>query len=337
MGDRPARGKDVTMAPLRSNLTLLADIGGTNTRVARASGGAVDRATIRRYSNAAHQGLDEVLAAYASDVGPGTYAGVCIAVAGPVRNGVAEMTNLDWTIDQDSVARATGAPVVAVVNDLQAQGHALGALSSEALRDLVAATGETSLGTAQLVVGIGTGFNAAPVHYTHGGRLVAASECGHISLPVRTDADFRLMCHVEGVHGYAGVEDVLSGRGLERLHSWVSSRPETDGCDSAASILAAIAAGNDALATETGRIFATLLGRVVGDLALTHLPFGGIFLIGGVARAFTPYLLDFGFAEAFRDKGRFSDFMDNFPIRVIEDDYAALIGCARFLESRGAA
>ena len=50
--------------------------------------------------------------------------------------------------------------------------------------------------------------------------------------------------------------------------------------------------------------------------------------MGGVSRAFAPYLERFGFGAAFRDKGRFADFMDDFPVSVVTDDYAALTGCA---------
>jgi len=56
-------------------------------------------------------------------------------------------------------------------------------------------------------------------------------------------------------------------------------------------------------------------------------------LVGGVARAFAPYLNEYGFAEAFRDKGRFAGFMGNFKVSVIEDDYAALTGSAAHLDS----
>ena len=51
-------------------------------------------------------------------------------------------------------------------------------------------------------------MNAAPVHETPWGRVVAASECGHISMPVRTEQDFRLARFVEShgphAHGFAG-------------------------------------------------------------------------------------------------------------------------------------
>jgi len=92
----------------------------------------------------------------------------------------------------------------------------------------------------------------------------------------------------------------------------------------------------DQVAEATGRLFVKLLGTVVGNLALIHLPFGGIYLVGGVARAFAPYLDRFGFETAFLDKGRFAGFMQNFPITVVEDDYAALAGCLAYVMQDGA-
>ena len=78
-----------------------------------------------------------------------------------------------------------------------------------------------------------------------------------------------------------------------------------------------------------------LFGTVTGNLALIHLPFGGIFLIGGMARAVSPWFDRLGYGEAIRDKGRFAGFMRNFPVTVIDDDYAALTGCAHYLADLG--
>lgn len=315
-----------------NTMTLVADLGGTNTRVALARGAVVLRDTIRRFPNADYPGLDAVLAEYLAGVGGVDCAGACVAVAGPVRDGVATMTNLDWTIDGARIAAATQAETVAVLNDLQAQGHALGHIDPSALRTVIQGSGTPAPDAAQLVIGVGTGFNAAPVHEGPGGRIVAASECGHVSLPVRSDADLRLLRFAEKAHGFPGVEDVLSGRGLERVDAWLAAEAGAPTDRRAADIMVALEAGSDPQASATARLFVRLLGTVAGDLALIHLPFGGIYLIGGVARAFTPWLERFDFAAAFRDKGRFSDFMDNFTLRVIEDDYAALTGCAVYLQ-----
>ena len=77
--------------------------------------------------------------------------------------------------------------------------------------------------------------------------------------------------------------------------------------------------------------FIRILGTVVGNLSLIHLPLGGVYLVGGVARAMAPHLAAMGFAEAFRDKGRFAGFMANFPVHLVTDDFAALTGCAAHL------
>lgn len=315
---------------------LLADIGGTNTRVALGRDGRVLRDSIRRHANAEHDGLPSILKSYLAEAGIARCAGACVAAAGPVTDGVAEMTNLAWTITPGDVRDATGAPTVAILNDLQAQGHALDRLPPTGFRPVLPGPAEPRPG-ARLVIGVGTGFNAAPVHRTRAGTLALPSECGHQSLPVRTDEDLRLARHVEAAHGFAGVEDVLSGRGLERLYAFCAAEAGRTDEPAAAEVMARIAAGGDPVAAHACTLFVSLLGRAAGDLALVHLPFGGIFLIGGVARAFMPYLASHGFAGAFRDKGRFSGFMDDFSVSMITDDFAALEGCAAHLAAEMAA
>lgn len=313
-----------------SDIVLLADIGGTNTRVALADFGSVRHDTIRRYANAEHSGLPAILTTYLADMGVTTCAGACVAAAGLVQDGVAEMTNLSWVISPDDIRNSTGATTVAILNDLQAQGHALDRLAPASLRQILPGCPHPRPG-ARLVIGVGTGFNAAPVHRGPSGLLVVPSECGHASLPLRDDEDLQLARFVEAAHGFAGVEDVLSGRGLERLYAFCAQEAGQKSELGAAEIMARIAGGTDPVADRTCTFFTRLLGRVTGDLALIHLPYGGLYLVGGVARAFTTYLTPSTFGAAFRDKGRFSNFLDDFPVRIIEDDYAALEGCAAYL------
>ncbi len=317
-------------------LVIVADIGGTNTRVALADGRKVRSTSVRKYSNASYPELGPVLTRFMSETGITDVDGCCVAAAGPVRDGVATMTNLDWVIDSAALTAATGAEQVAILNDLQAQGHALGHIAPANLRSLIA--GPQKAGGSMLVIGLGTGVNAAPVHEAPGGRIVAASECGHVTMPTRTADDLALVTFVEGygphAHGFAGVEDVLAGRGLERLYAFACVQAGAPDEKPAADVMAAIGRG-EANAVTAARLYTRILGEVMGDLALIHLPFGGIYLIGGVARAMTPYLSDLGLTAAFCDKGRFSDFMQGFAVSVVEDDYAALTGCAAYLASLG--
>jgi len=314
----------------KNKYALVADIGGTNTRVALADGRQILGETIRRYSNADYPGLETVLRRYIDDEGGVDPIAACVAVAGPVRDGRATMTNLNWTIDRDTLARATKAETVAILNDLQAQGHALGYLDDANIRTII--DGPTGLpNAARLVVGVGTGFNAAPVFDTDQGRLVTPSESGHANLPIRTERELRLCQFVSNAHGFPAVEDVLSGRGLERVYAFLGEEAGISAEAKAKDIMAACADGSNPRATEAAHVFTQILGTVCGNLSLIQLPFGGVYLVGGVARAFTPFLTEFGFGDAFRDKGRFAGFMGNFRVSVIEDDYAALTGSAAHL------
>ena len=315
---------------------LVADIGGTNTRVALADGAVVRTETIKRYPNSAYPGLAAVLQQYLSDIGGATPIATCVAVAGPVQNGAATMTNLDWAMDLQTLLDATEANTVDILNDLQAQGQAVGHIAPDNLISVLPGKQALSPMAASLVIGVGTGFNAAPVFETGAVRIVPPSESGHVTLPTRTAEQARLSDYVAEKHGFPAVEDVLSGRGLERVYRFVCMEQGEEKTAYAADIMTACATG-DPRAEHAVRLSVQILGAVCGNLALTQLPFAGIYLVGGVSRAFAPYFERFGFQEAFRDKGRFADFMDSFPVSVVTDDYAALTGCAahmaRFVET----
>lgn len=318
------------MAHPKNTYSLVADIGGTNTRVALAEGRKVLDNTIRRYANAEFPGLESVLTRYIADEGGVDPIAACIAVAGPVREGRATMTNLDWTMDKETLSRATKAETVAILNDLQAQGHALGHIDPANIRTILTGP-EDRASAAKLVVGVGTGFNAAPVYDLEHGRIVTPSESGHANLPIRNELELRLCNYVSTAHGFPAVEDVLSGRGLERVYAFLGQEAGDPKELAAKDIMSACMDGSDTRAVDAARLFTRVLGTVCGNLALIQLPFGGVYLAGGVARAFAPHLTNFGFGDAFRDKGRFAGFMANFAVHVIEDDYAALTGSAAHL------
>ncbi|MCR8723946.1 glucokinase [Frigidibacter sp. ROC022] len=329
------------MALAADRYSLVADVGGTNTRVALAEGRTVLPATIRRYPNQPFvdrgEGLEAVLAAYVDELDGVDCEGAAVAIAGPVRDGAGELTNLSWRMDRETLARVTRAERAVVLNDLQAQGHALDDLAPGSVK-AVQSGRASAPGAARLVIGAGTGFNAAPVFDTAGGRIVPPSEAGHVSLPLRGEEDFRLARYLESevpiADGFASVEEVLSGRGLEHVYLWLGTEAGDPVPRSAKAIMACLADGSDPRAEATARVYVRMLGNVAGNLALTLLPYGGIYFIGGVVRAMRPWLEPFGFAAAFADKGRFGEFLTQFPVSVIEDDYAALTGCASFLDTQ---
>jgi Glucokinase len=199
-------------------IAVLADVGGTNTRVALAHGANVDPDNIRRFRNADHGGLPQVLRQYLADSGAQVDA-ACVAMAGPVRAGVGRLTNLDWVVDSQAIAQATGAARVSVLNDLQAQGHPLAQLGTDSLQTLCPGATDPASDT-RLALGLGTGVNAAVAVSAHGRTVVPPSEAGHVSLPPAADPSGRLHDILLHVHGECSVEAALAGRGVAALYAW---------------------------------------------------------------------------------------------------------------------
>lgn len=303
---------------------LLADVGGTNTRVALADARGVMPDTIRAFRNSGFPGLAPLLATYLDALRPGGVAALCAAVAGPVRGDTAQLTNHDWFIAAPEVRSATGTAAVYLINDLQAQGHALDDLPAEHVTPVL--HGHSAPQNApRLVLNLGTGCNAAVVHRTGGSLFVPAAESGHSALPHVTGRAAALLDHLRTRHPHLPVEAALSGPGLANIHEWVTGTRRT-----AAEVVADHEAGA-ADARDTLDLFARLLGTVAGSLALHHLPMGGIFLSGGTARAVARHLPALGFRDTFEARGPYTDIVRQVPVSVIISDDFALAGCARYL------
>lgn len=310
---------------MMADLWLLADVGGTTTRVGLARDGRLDRDSTDSFRNADFAGLCDVLDHYLKRHSTPPSA-LCAGVAGPVRDGTAQLTNLDWFIDSAELANVTGAQDIHLINDLAAQGYALDDLDPADVTPLI--NRATPPEAARMVMGLGTGSNIAVVHRTPQGLLIPPAEAGHSSLPHSDGATGVMIAALSGKNAHRPLEALLSGPGLGRMHAHLNGDTLTPDRIIAAHL------GGDAGATATLTAFARLLGTVLGDLALNHLPMGGIYLIGGTARAVAPFLLALGFEESFGAKGPYHQIMQDIPLSLITDDNAALLGCARNLRQR---
>ncbi|MEO0938261.1 MAG: glucokinase [Pseudomonadota bacterium] len=276
---------------------IVADVGGTHTRVARANGGLLDRGTLRRLATSAHGDFASVLQTF----GMGQATALCVAIAGPVTERHARLTNLDWVIDAD----AFGIPVQ-LVNDLQAVGYGLDRLPEGALQQVHA--GAPVPGAQRLVVGLGTGFNVSVVS----GAAVHCAEYGHASLPLVV-AEW--VSAKAGTAPFTSVEDLFSGKGLEALHRLITAQ----------------AAPSEQIvgeAPQTLAVFGEALGILTTQLVYHYLPLGGIVLNGGLARAIMGTQPGRqGFARGFVMRDKVGAGFSAIPVHLVTDDAAALYGC----------
>ncbi|MAI58987.1 MAG: glucokinase [Rhodobacteraceae bacterium] len=306
------------------DFNLVADVGGTNTRLALSEGKSLKHETIRRYKNSFTSSFEEIVEQYLSDIPVSQIHSTCIAVAGPVHQGWAELTNIDWKIQNDQLKKLLNTRISFIINDMQAQGYALASLQAKEVQHVYGAK-NIDLSKRMLVCGIGTGFNIALVLPTNTRFIVPPSEAGHARLTAGNSIEQKIVDYLINTRGFAEIEEVLSGRGMALINSVLFPKNSRNSEEIIAQ------ATKDPEAKQVIDIFTTIMGSYLGDLTLTTLPEGGIFLIGGVSRAISKFLKEDTFGFGFCDKGRFSDFNKNFGIHLIIDDYAALKGCANYL------
>lgn len=298
---------------------LLADMGGTSTRLALLRGDGGLQCAVR-WQNDNHPGPGALFARYLRDCDDPPLRAACIAMAGPVGPGRVRLTNRDWGVERGEMAKLLRLPDVTslrVVNDLTALALALpglGADQTEALRPpRPQATGNGQA----LVVNCGTGFNVGLVKVTPAGPVAWEAELGHAALPAPVaEALGDLAGH------FPSVEALFSGAGLSRLHASRTGREAPAARDLVG------ASVTETAARESVALMARLMGLLARDLVAAYLPRDGLFWAGSMARGVLGTAARAAFLSALEAKGPLEDARSEMPVAMITDDAAALGGLA---------
>jgi glucokinase len=324
--------------------TILAgDVGGTKTNLAlfEPDGRRLERREMRSFASRDYPALEAILGEFLSGGPP--VESVCLGVAGPVIAGQSRLTNLPWVVDREKVRAAAGARRAFLLNDLQATAFAVPFLPMDSVAVIQEGTAASD-GTIG-VIAAGTGLGEAFLVKAGSGWLPVATEGGHVDFAPRGELQVRLLRRLEELHGRVSVERVLSGPGLESICRFLLESEPSSGEPGDVAPLSADdpprAIAREGLAKDSGacrqalRVFVSVFGAQAGNLALQVMATGGIYLGGGIAPAILPALSWGEFLDAFRDKGRFREFLSGVPVKVILDDTAALLGAARYALAEG--
>ena len=252
---------------------LIADVGGTNVRFARVidEENVVDRCS---YLVSRFDSFLDALRGYTGETNGGLSgcSGAAIGAAGPVAMGSARLTNIPWFIYESEVAQKS-ALLARSSTMSRPRPIACQRLSNHEL--LVIGDAAPKLDTAHrfLAANIGTGFGAATQVKTAAGWFSAPSEAGHMSLPLPEGYETVLRPR------FKSVEHILSGPGLENLHTALNQ----DGTALDAADICS-RAPSDPKCSATVNLFTQIAADVLGNLALAVAAWDGVFLFGSVAK-----------------------------------------------------
>ena len=311
---------------------LVADIGGTNMRIAQVADGVM--VTRRDFPMREVTSVAQTIASVADDLG-GQPRRVVAAGAGPVIQGEIELTNGGWLVSEVEIKAATGCETARVINDFEAAAWSLATLTDTDVQP-IGESGPLTDGH-RVAVGPGTGLGVGCLIWDGANYAVIPGEGGHVGTGPLTPNDVPVFEKLQQIWPAANIDNtwtfeaeaLLSGTGLPHLYQACGGAVDTPGKD----IFARAEAG-ETEALQCCDIFRRQLASVAGNLAVTVNARGGVFLLGGVAQA-NPSIFENGFWDTFCAGGRapFTDLRTECGIYLVTIEDFGLRGCVNALQS----
>ena len=324
-------------------MILAGDIGGTHARLAffDATDGKLRLHSSSVFPSREYGGLDEIVAKFAatSEVQADS---ACFGIAGPVRNGRVEASNLPWVVEGKRLADELHLDHARLINDLEANAWGISTLEPGDVVALNQVKG-TPIGN-QAVISAGTGLGEAGMYWDGSRFRIFASEGGHSDFAPRSEIETDLLRYLRERFGHVSYERIVSGPGLVNIFhflrdtgrdsepSWLSE--EMQHSDPAVAISRAALEAKCPLCEQAVDIFVSIYGAEAGNLALKIMATGGVYLGGGIAPKMLPKLSGPLFMQSFISKGRMQSLMESMPVKVITNENAALMGAARCAVTR---
>lgn len=324
-------------------MILAGDVGGTNTRIAYFSRDELRKPLfLETFRSREHAGLGEIVRIFLSrrEV---KVSFACAGVAGPVRDGRCEATNLPWVVDAREIASSLGLDRAWVINDLEANAYGIASLGPEDFCTL--SEGAPNAQGNAAVVSAGTGLGEAGIYWDGTRHHPFACEGGHTNFAPSCELEDELLRWLRKDLAHVSWERVVSGPGLANVYRFLRDTgrgpeppelaDEMANGDPGAVISKHALAGDSPLCVQALDLFVRLYGAEAGNAALKFMSTGGVYLGGGIAPRNQAKMKDGSFMKGFLEKGRMRPLLEAMPVRILLNQYTALLGSARYAASQG--
>lgn len=249
-----------------------------------------------------------------------------IAITGPVQNGeYCRSVNLPWDIDLRRDAGALPDCPTWMINDFLAQAFATLSPVARGAEEIL--KGEPRKNNLVSVVGAGTGLGVAFLVPDDQGRYSGCpSEGGHGNFAPESEDEFKLIEFAlrELKCQQLEWEDFLSGRGLQLIHNFFYAEK----------LEAAEIAKRFSECPRTFACFSRIYGRMCRNISQITLPFGGLYIAGGIAAKNPQIVFSEEFRESFLSSKSYREVLERIPVRFFDDEKSGLWGAAWFGRER---
>jgi glucokinase len=317
-------------------MILAGDIGGTHARLGLFERAGSFTPTARAtYLTREASGFEELIRRFITEHPVKNLSSACFAIAGPIRNGRCQMTNVPWTVDARELGKRLAISNVTLINDIEAHAMGLPLLRSDDL--VVLQQGLQQTGTKAMAFA-GTGLGEAGIFWHSGQFYPIAGEGGHVDFAPRNELEIELFLHLQKHYGHVSYERVLSGAGLVAIYQFLIATHRARASKAVQSDMEKKApsyvitewgkTGQDEACAQTLGLFLSIYGAEAGNMALKFLSVGGVYIGGGIAANLVEAVKKSSFLASFSDKGRFQGLLESIPVSLVLSDQSALLGAA---------
>ena len=319
---------------------LVADVGGTNMRLAMAVDGRIKEQQTFETTGGMH--LLDAVREFCAKIGSSPRF-VEVAAAGVIQNGYVTLTNAGQQgFSEADLILAASAKKAKILNDFEAAAWSLVTADPDDLTsiqgDLPAALEMPPKPTPpRIIIGPGTGLGVGTLAWAGAQPEVLQGEGGHVRIAPHTVEDVAIFTKIAELWPETQMdmvnclsleaEAVVSGTGIPYLMQALESLDgrEPSGM-TARDIFDVARTDGNPLAVKAVDMFCHHLGAVAGDLALYISAYGGVFLTGGVLLKNEWIFQRPAFLKAFNQGGRHTKFRVHVPIYLYRNSNFGLQG-----------
>ena len=316
---------------------LAGDIGGTNTRLAlvEVAGNVARIVEERKFPSRNYSGLSEVIREFTATV-PCSVERASFGIAGPVKRRKVHTPNLPWIVSAEQIECDFKLRHVALLNDVEANAYGIAVLAPTDLK--LVKPGSGIAGGNIAILSPGTGLGQAGMIWDGAVYRPFGTEGGHADFAPQDDLEIDFLRFLKTQFGHVSYERALSGPGLVNAYRFLLQRRGAEQSqamttalasgDMAGAIASAALAKSDTTCEEALTLFVRILGAQAGNLALSLMATGGVFLGGGIPPKIVARVESQDFMESFCNKGRLKHLLEEVPVSIILNDKTALLGAA---------
>ncbi len=316
-----------------NKMFIYCDIGGTKTQICTSAGDSIDLSRVVIYKNKKYRSFEAILVEFIQDL-PLTIEAAFIAVAGAIHHNTCAMTNINWVIDGDAIAKQFNIKKVHLMNDLSATAYAIPSLEENNF-DILQNSGPILENGPIAIISVGTGLGESVLSWDKKSRRykTISGEGGHRDFAPHNELEIELLKYTMNRFSPGGydTETLISGSGIVHLYQFMKQKYPEQSLPSETQLktpeeVVNQAYTNNGICKQVIELLVDLIATEASNVALQYMSRGGVIIAGGIPPRIMDFLKTERFTQRFSEKARFKEWLQEIPICLCTNTQAPILG-----------